>query len=293
MKAIAYYIFAIKAWILSLLPLRILYAFSFLLYIVLYYISAYRRKVVDKNLRNSFPDKNEAEIRLLSKKFYKHLADMFIEGIKLRHMSEKELNKRFKLLNPELLNSYAEQGRSAIATFGHYGNWEWIVGIQSLLDHKVLTVYKPLHNQYFDRYFLNIRSRYGMEIIPMSSTLRSIISNKKEGNNTLTVLVADQTPPKGEIHYWIDFLNQDTPVYLGIEKLARKFDMAVFYFKIKKVKRGFYTVEAELITDDPTNMKEHELTDRHMLRLEEHILEQPEYWLWSHRRWKHKRSVKK
>ena len=127
----------------------------------------------------------------------------------------------------------------------------------------------------------------------MSSTLRAIINNNKASISTLTALVADQTPPKSEIHYWTTFLNQDTPVYLGIEKLARKFDIPVFFLKIKKVKRGYYTVEAELITDKPNELKEFELTEKHIKRLETHILEQPEFWLWSHRRWKHKRAAKK
>lgn len=293
MKALGYYIFVCFAWLISLLPLSILYFFSWLLYIALYYISRYRRNVVKKNLNLSFPEKDNKEIKNLSKKFYKHLADMFIEGIKLKHMSEKQLHLRFNLLNPELLNLYAEKGRSAIAALGHYGNWEWIIGLQSKLDYKVLTVYKPLHNPYFDKFFLNIRTQYGMSIIPMSSTLRTIITNRKKGISTLTALVADQTPPKSEIQYWTNFLNQDTPVYMGIEKLARKFDMVVFFFKIKKIKRGYYTVEAELITDDANNMKEYELTNKHIKQLEKHILEQPEYWLWSHRRWKHKRTEDK
>jgi KDO2-lipid IV(A) lauroyltransferase len=212
---------------------------------------------------------------------------MFIEGIKLRHMSEKQLMKRFKYLNPELINSIYDKKQDAIAAFGHYGNWEWIIGMHKTISYKVLTVYKPLHNKYFDKYFFDTRSKYGMELVPMASILRRILSNSREGVNTLTALVADQTPPRKEIHYTINFLNQETPVYLGVEKIARRFNMAVFFYNIRKVKRGYYEVEAELLTDNPQELKEHELTKMHMARLEKLIREKPEYWLWSHRRWKH------
>lgn len=291
MKAIGYYIFSGFTWLLALLPLRILYVFSYLLYFIFTVFPGYRKAVVMQNLRNSFPEKDEGELRSLSKKFYMHLADMFIEGIKIRHMTEKELLKRFNFKNPELVNKYTSQGRDAIAAFGHYGNWEWIVGIHRVLDARVLTVYKPLHNRYFDRYFLKLRSRYGMELVAMSSTLRRIISYRKEGVNTLTGLVADQTPPKKDIQFWTGFLNHDTPVYMGVEKLARKFDMVVFFFKISKVKRGYYELEAEVICDDAISLDEFELTRLHIKRLEKHILEKPEYWLWSHRRWKHKKKM--
>lgn len=291
MKALSYYIFSVFTWLIALLPLPVLYIFSWLLYFIFYYFPAYRKDIVKENLKNSFPHKTDKELKTISKRFYMHLADMFIEGVKIRHMSISQLQKRFKLVNPELVNSYFEKQRDAIAAFGHYGNWEWTVGLHKVLNHHILMVYKPLHNKYFDKYFLNIRSRYGMEIVPMSSVLRRIITNRKEKINTLSCLVADQTPPRREIHYSLDFLNQSTPVYQGVEKIATKFDMAVFYFYIRKVKRGYYEVEAELLTDSPKELEEHELTRMHMKRLETLINERPELWLWSHRRWKHKKKI--
>lgn len=293
MKAISYYIFSAFTWLIALLPLPLMYIFSYLLYFIFYYLPGYRKKVVMMNLRNSLPEKSEAELISISKKFYMHLGDMFIEGIKLRHMSIGQLNKRFKFINPELVNSYFAKNRDAIAAFGHYGNWEWTVGMHRVINHHILMVYKPLNNSYFDKYFFNIRSRYGMEIVPMSSVLRRIIENRKENRNTISCLVADQTPPRKEIHYSLDFLNQSTPVYLGVEKIATKFDMAVFYFNIRKVKRGYYEVEAELLTEKPKELEEHELTRMHMERLEKLIEERPELWLWSHRRWKYNKAVNK
>jgi KDO2-lipid IV(A) lauroyltransferase len=293
MKAVFYYIFTFLAWLISLLPLQVLYIFSYLLFFIFYYFPGYRKEVVLKNLRLSFPEKSEDEIKAISKRFYLHLSDMFIEGIKLRHMSSKELLRRYKYINPELMNSYFDSGQDAIAAFGHYGNWEWIAGMHKVVKYRVMTVYKPLHNKYFDQYFYDLRSRYGMDIVPMSSILRKILQYQKEGINTLTCLVADQTPPRKEIHFWTEFLNQDTPVYLGVEKIAAKFNMAVFFLKINKVKRGYYEVEAELLTDRPGKMDEFELTRMHMNKLEKEIREKPEYWLWSHRRWKYKRSTNK
>ena len=290
MKAIFFYIFAAFAWVISLLPLELLYVFSYPLYFVFHFFPGYRKELVLKNLRNSFPSKNDNEIRKIARRYYMHLADMFIEGTKLRHMSSAELGKRFRLKNPELLNMYFAKGQDAIAAFGHYGNWEWITATHLAIDYRMLTVYKPLHNRYFDNYFLRVRSRHGMDIIPMSSILRKIIEFRRNNTRTITGLVADQTPPKGEIQYWTSFLNQDTPVYLGVEKLATKFNMAVFFFKIRQVKRGYYEVEAELLTDNPSELEEHELTEMHTRKLEEIIIEKPEFWLWSHRRWKHKKS---
>ncbi len=291
MKAILFNIFSAFAWLITLLPLRVLYFFSHILFFLFYYFPGYRKDIVNKNLRNSFPDKSEDELKSVARKFYKHLADMFVEGIKLRHMSEGELMKRFRYLNPELINSYYDKKQDAIAAFGHYGNWEWIIGMHKVFNYHSLTVYKPLHNKYFDNYFYKIRGKYGMELVPMASVLRRIFSYRKEGVNTLTALVADQTPPRKEIHFSLNFLNQQTPVYLGVEKIAQKFNMSVFFFNIRKVKRGYYEIEAELITDKPQELKEHELTKMHMARLEKLIVEKPEYWLWSHRRWKHKKKV--
>ena len=288
MEWVLYKCFTILTWLVALLPLKVLYIFSWKLYYFLYYITGYRRKVVYNNLRSAFPEMSQPEIKMLGKKFYSHLSDIIIEGIKLRHLSEAELHKRFRFKNPELINKYAMEGRDVIATFGHFGNWEWNIALNKIFDALILAVYKPLHNRHFDRYFLKLRSRYGMELVPMSSTLRRIIECRKDGIRTITALLADQTPPKKDIQFWMNFLNQETPVYLGVEKLAAKFNMVVFFLKINKVRRGYYEVEAELISDRPTELEEYDLTRMHMQRLEKHILEKPEYWLWSHRRWKHK-----
>lgn len=291
MKVIVFYIFLFLNWVITLLPLRILYGFSPVFYFLLYHLLRYRKTVVLTNLHNSFPDKTEKELVVISKKFYWHLADLFIEVLKLQHMNAKRIKERYKVLNPELLNKLCDEGKSTIGIFGHYGNWEWIISLPLSIEYKSVTVYKPLANKYFDRLLNKFRSQYGIELIPMIKTGRTLYRYEKEGINTLIGLVADQTPPGNEIQYWTKFLNQDTPVYLGIEKLSHKFNMAVVFFHIDKVRRGYYELTPEIITIDPTKLKPYEITERHVKKLEEQIKERPELWMWSHRRWKHKKPA--
>jgi len=289
MKAISYYIFLVINWIITLLPFCILYVISDLLYLILYYFASYRRKVVATNLKNSFPEKSEKELRKIEKKFYRHLADLFLETFKLSHLSEKEFRKRFTVSNLEVIERLYEQKRDIVAVMGHYSNWEWLSIFPSYTKYKTISIYKPLQNEYFDAFINKIRSKHRMVLSPMSSIIREIISNRKNGVNTISVFISDQIPVKAEIQYWTNFLNQDTPVYLGIEKVAVKYDMAIVYFNIQKVKRGYYNLDIELLFDQTSGLPPHVITDTHVRRLEEIINDKPEYWIWSHRRWKHLR----
>ena len=291
MKAILFRIFYIINWIITLLPLRVLYIFTWLFYIVLAWIPGYRRKIILNNLQNAFPNKSHKELKKIRRKFWVHFAHLFIESLKLQHMSAEELKKRYRVKNPELLEKLYSEGKSALAVFGHYGNWEWIVIMQQFTKSKFIAIYKPLNNKYFDQYLLKLRSKYGSTIVPMSHTLREMVSCSKQGIPTITALVSDQTPPKRDIQYWTQFLNQDTPVYLGIEKLSRKMNLPVLWFNIEIEKRGYYTIEIEILTDSPQSLKEHEITELHVRKLEEQIKKRPELWLWSHRRWKRTKPV--
>ncbi len=291
MKAVIFYIFLSLNWVITLLPLKILYGFSPVFYFVLYHLLRYRRAIVLKNLRNSFPEKTERELFTISKKFYRHLADVFIEVLKLQHMKASEIKKRYRIINPELLDKIKDEGKSTIAVFGHYANWEWIISLPLNIKYKILAAYKPLTNKYFDRHFFKFRSQYGLEPIPMIRTGRILFHYEEAGINTLVGLVSDQTPPKSEIQYWTKFLNQDTPVYLGIEKLSHKFNMVVVYLHIDKVRRGYYEVTPEIITDEPSRLKPYEVTEKHVKLLEDQIKRRPELWMWSHRRWKHKKPA--
>jgi len=290
MRAFAFYLFYILNRIFALLPLRILYIFSDLLFILLYYFPGYRKKVVQTNLKNAFPEKTPSELKTIERKFYRHLADLFAEIIKLPNLSNSALLKRCRIENIELLEKLCNEGRDTVAIVGHYNNWEYLTVISLLTRYTCITVYKPLKNKYFDKYFIWLRTRQKMLVTPMSQVVRDIIEYRKKGTRILVSLLADQTPSRGDIHYWTTFLNQETPVYLGAEKIASKYDMAVVFFNHQKIKRGYYSVKFELLFDHTRELPEHLITEAHVKRLEEIIIEKPEYWLWSHRRWKHKRE---
>jgi Kdo2-lipid IVA lauroyltransferase/acyltransferase len=289
--ALAFHIFYAINWIITLLPLRILYIFSDLLFLGFYYFPTYRKKVVLSNLRNSFPEKSEKEIKIIAYRFYRHLADLFVETLKLTHLSKKQLMKRMRLTNPELLEELYHNDRDVLGVLGHYNNWEWLQSMNYYTSLQNVSIYKPLQNKRFDRFMYKLRHKNGMILTPMSSIIREIIRLRGEKKRSLFGFITDQTPPRNELKYWTTFLNQDTPVYQGIEKIAAKYDMAVVWFSTDKVKRGYYTVTAEMLYEHTKGLHEHEITESHVRKLEQNILKNPEYWIWSHRRWKHKKAI--
>jgi Kdo2-lipid IVA lauroyltransferase/acyltransferase len=291
MAAIGYYIFYGINWLLTLLPLPVLYIFSDLLYIVLYYFPSYRRKDVALNLKNSFPEKTDEELKLIEKKFYKHLADLIIETFKMVHMSKAEQMKRFTYTNLEIIDRLREEKRDVIAVVAHYNNWEWPTLLPHYLKYKTIIIYRPLQNKYFNRFVNNLRTKYGLVLTPTSHIIREIVNFKRNNINTVSAFISDQTPPKSDIRYWTTFLNQDTPVFTGVEKIASKYDMAIVFFNVQKVKRGYYNLDIELLFDHTAGLPENLITETHVRRLEEIIKEKPEYWIWSHRRWKHKKPA--
>lgn len=290
MRNPGFYIFYCVNWIITLLPLKILYIFSDLLYVFFYYFPTYRKNVVAKNLENSFPDKSSDERRKIAKKFYRHLADLFVETLKLTHLSNKELKKRFTVTNPGLLKRLYESGYDLILAHSHYNNWEWLVSLPLNTDYKVVGVYKPLQSRSFDRFINKLRSRNNMGLTPMNHVVRDIVTNREKNIRAVYGLISDQTPAKPDIRYYTTFLNQETPVYLGIEKIAKRYIMPVIFLNVQKIKRGYYSVTAELLFENPAGLPEYTITETHVRRLEELIREKPEYWLWTHRRWKYKRQ---
>lgn len=273
--------------IISLLPFWLLYLISDLLYFFLYYIFKYRRKVVQTNLANAFPEKSQDERKGIEKRFYSFLADLMMESIKSISISPDELKKRYKFVNLEVITKYLQDGRSVIAVSGHYGNWEWgPLAIPLELKKDVLVVYKSLSNKNFDNKINSIRSRFGAIMVSMKMTLRKIAEYKNIPH--VLVLVGDQTPTREESQYFTTFLNQPTAVFLGIEKIALKANDAIIYFSINRIKRGHYKSIVKPLVEYPRDTKEHEITNAHTLELENLIREKPELWLWSHRRWKFK-----
>lgn len=289
MSAIFYYIFFSVNWLITLLPLRILYLFSDFWFYIVYYLIGYRKKVVFTNLKNSFPEKSDEEINKIAKKFYRHLCDLVIEILALVHSNEKKMQKHFKVKNPEVLDNIYDQNKSVIVLAAHYGNWEYFLSLPLFLKHKVVAIYKPFSNKYFDNLMISIRKKFGVEPVEMKQTIKLIVKYRREKKLAITAFFSDQSPMKSEINYWTNFLNQDTPVYLGAEKIARKTNQTVVFIKIEKIKRGCYEAEIIKLFDNPKNAQQYEITEEHLRVLEKIINNKPEHWLWSHRRWKHKR----
>ena len=280
-------------WLHALLPLKILYILSDILFFPMFYIVRYRRKLVYQNMKDSFPEKSEKEIRRMEKAFYHHFCDYIVETIKLLHSSDKETRKRVKFHNTEALQEIVDNGGSCLMLLGHYGNWEFVPSVTLWMRKGSVIfaqIYRPLKNKWFDRFFLKLRGRYHSECIAKQDTLRSILRYKSSGRPSITGFMADQTPSPANIHHWVNFLNHDTPVFTGVEKIAHKVGFSVFYFDVEKIKRGYYSVTIREISKNPKETEEFEITNKYMEMMETTILRAPEYWLWTHNRWKHKRS---
>ena len=279
-------------WIIMLLPLRVLYLFSDILYFFSYYLIAYRKKVTLTNLKKSFPEKSSVEIRKIAKRFYRHLFDQFIESFKLLQMNEEQILKRFHYRNPEVLDELYSKNKSIITVFGHYGNWEWLASLPLITKYKVLAIYKPLANSILDKFFIRLREKFGVITVTIQQTLRKILDSQQNKELTIMFFLGDQRPMRRYIKYWTTFLNQDTPVLLGVEKIAKQTDQAVVFIDIQKKKRGFYEIVFTKLFENPKETEEFEITEKHIRTLEKIIINRPELWLWSHRRWKHEKLKK-
>ncbi|OMP77883.1 lysophospholipid acyltransferase family protein [[Flexibacter] sp. ATCC 35208] len=285
-----YYLLQFATYGLALLPFRVLYLLSDVVYVLLYHVLSYRKKVVMNNLRASFPDKSEKELTAICKEFYHYLCDMFLETFKTLVISKETMLKRC-VFTPDtiaLFNKLAEEEKSVILVMGHKGNWEWAGNSFSiLLKQQLYVIYHPLSNKNLDALMYKMRTRFGTKLIAMQDTFREMVKNRKEIN--ATAFIADQSPQPATAH-WMAFLNQDTPVFKGTEKIAQKMNYPVVYVTVNKVKRGYYSVEASMLVEAPTNEPEGAITEIHTHKLEQDIIAQPATWLWSHRRWKHKRQ---
>ena len=292
MQAIGFYLLLPILYFFSILPLPLLYLFSDVVYFPLYYIFRYRREVVHLNLKNSFPGKNKEELITLEKEYYHHLCDLVIESVKALTISSKEINQRCKFLPGamEIFRNLYQENKNVIVMMGHFGNWEWAgLSMSNQSPYLLQVTYRPLSNKKFDQLFLNLRSRFGAKPVTMNDTYREMMRNKEK--MSCTVFIADQTPPSDSV-LWIYFLNQDTLVFRGAERIARKMNLPVLYASVKKIKRGYYGIRIEDIAMNPSLTKEDEITHHFNTMLEKDIIGQPFNWLWSHRRWKHRKNVK-
>ena len=291
MQLIAYILIYPILWLISILPFRLLYGLSDVLWLFLYKIFGYRKSTVKENLRLVFPEKSEKEISKITSQFYHHLCDMILEAIKSMTISEKELKKRYKFTNIELINNLEEKQRSIILMCGHYGSWEWIFIMQKYINYKGYAIYKRLANKHFDKLVKRIRAKFDTHLITTKETFNILSECKKRGELTINGFASDQSPKATKAFHWNEFMGIKVPMYTGAETLAKKLDMAVVFFSVKRIKRGYYETSFKTITENPNDYKDYEITDMFFRLVEEQILEAPQYYLWTHKRWKHRNKV--
>jgi KDO2-lipid IV(A) lauroyltransferase len=280
MTAILYYC---VVYPLSLLPLWILYGLSDLVFLLFMSILPYRKKVVQINIENSFPDLSPRDQAVLVRGFYRHFSDLLIESIKNLSISREELVRRMKVLNPEVLQELEKKGKSVLFVSGHFNNWEWFITSQALLvPFDSYGIGMPLSNGFWDKKLTERRQRFGLKVVN-AKNYKEMFQQEK----AVSVLVlTDQAPADARKSYWMEFLQQPTPILFGVEQMANEFDLSVVHFTMKKIKRGQYSVEFQVLTEDPKSLSYGVLTEKHVKLLEESIIDQPCNWLWSHKRWK-------
>ncbi len=291
MQTVLYYIVYGFFRLLALLPLQVLYLLSWLARILLYHVIRYRRGVVAENLRNAFPEREKEELLKIEKQYYTHMCDLIAETIYQSGMSASEVRKRVVYANPEVVEQYYRQGKHVAGMLGHCNNWEWMYGFPLLTNLQCIVIYRPVRNRVFDRVMLKLRSRFGADLVPMRVAPKRIFHYDREGVRTITAFIADQSPPPGSTPKWLTFLNRETAFYSGPEVIARKMNMVAVYFKMKKVRRGYYEFEFVPLTVNAGEIAEGDLIRAYVAELEQHINEEPAHWLWSHRRWKRKREA--
>ncbi len=277
-------------WCIAAMPFGLFYFFSDLLFILIFHIVRYRRKVVRENLNLAFPLKNRSEINTIEKEFYHHMCDVFLETIKTMKIGREELIERYKVVNPETLTEL-EKERGILVLIPHYGNWEWSIVVNLMFKTPGYAVYQKIGNPYFDALIKKIRARYNTILIHQKEMVRTIVRNQDAGTNAVYGVVSDQSPQRHRTKYWRSFMGITVPVFDSPELLARKYRLAVVFAKISKLKRGHYQVEFVPIATEGSKAPEHEITDRFFELTEECITRTPSYYLWTHRRWKHRDSV--
>ena len=257
---------------------------SYLLYLLVYRLMRYRIKVVRRNLKESFPEKNEDELRRIERGFYHFFCDYLVESVKLMTISKKNITKRMTFKGTELLEEAIRDGQSCAIYLGHLCNWEWVTSLPFWITPH------PIENKAFDKLFLRLRQRLGAECIAMQDTLRKVVEYRRKNTPVVIGFISDQKPHWVNIHHWVDFLHHDTPVLTGTERIVRKMNYAVFFLDIRRVRRGYYEAEIKLMTREPQKMKDYEITDIYFKMLEQSICQSPDMWLWSHNRWSRTRE---
>jgi KDO2-lipid IV(A) lauroyltransferase len=277
-------------YLLSRLPMRVLYALSDFFFFLMFNVIGYRKIVVLENLKLAFPEKSEEERKKIAKDFFRHLTDLIMESVKSFSISEKEMSKRYRYKNPELVNNFTKQGRSIALVAAHQANWEWSISLPLVLDGNVNGAYTKLGNPYFEKVVRSSREKYGIIGYKTSETVKGMQKNFAEKTQGLYILLSDQSPQLHKTFYWNEFFGVQVPMHTGAEILAKRFDLVVINYITRKVKRGYYETEFQLITDTPKEFEDYQITDKYTRLTENNIKQQPALYLWSHKRFKHRNS---
>jgi len=275
---------------IAILPFKVVYVLSDFIFFLLYSVFGYRKKVVYKNLKLVFPEKSDKELKQIQRTFYGHLCDTFMEMIKTMNLSNEEVKKRYYVTNLEVLLEI-EKTKSILIVCSHYANWEWNVSINNYVKSEGYAVYQKIKNRYFDNWIQSTRARFKTTLITQEETVRTVVKNVKENIPSIYGMVSDQSPQAHRAPYWTEFMGIKVPVFSGPESMARKMDLAVVFLKVVKVKRGYYEATFIPITTAGKSTNEHEITDKFLRLTEQQIRENPPYYLWTHRRWKHRNKA--
>ncbi|QXP53019.1 lysophospholipid acyltransferase family protein [Cellulophaga sp. HaHa_2_95] len=274
-------------WFISILPYTLFYWLSDFVFFLVYTLFGYRKKVVYSNLKLVFPDKSEQELLQIQRKFYSHLIDTFMEMIKTMALSKAQVQQRYTIKNIEILKELGKT-KSVLIVCSHYANWEWNVSINNYVDFKGYAVYQKVANKYFDHWIRKVRARWNTTLITQEETVKTVVRNVRDDVRSAYGMVSDQSPQAHRAPYWTEFMGIKVPVFSGAETMARKMDLGVLFLKVAKVKRGYYEAEFIPITAAGKSTAAHEITDKFLRLTEQQILERPEHYLWTHRRWKHR-----
>jgi KDO2-lipid IV(A) lauroyltransferase len=289
MQFIIYILLYPILWCISILPFRLLYVLSDGFYFLTYYIISYRKKIVRENLALTLPHLSEKERLIIEKKSYQNMCDVFLEMIKTLTISKTEIDKRYKFKNIEVYLELEKKGKSIALLCAHYASYEWVVSINSKITFEGYAIYKKINNRYFDKLVRDIRSKFKATLITTKETIPTMESNFKNRKLGLYGLVSDQSPRFGSFYHWNKFMGIEVPIHTGGEMLAKKYDMNVIFLRTKKLRRGFYEAELEILSENAKEEPNYEITDRFLKLVEQQIYEKPEYYLWTHKRWKHRK----
>ena len=278
-------------WVVSRLPFSIIYGISDVLFYLVYHVVRYRRNAVWENLTLVFPNEDPKVLKKIRKDFYRHLCDMFLEMIKTMGISKEEMQKRFRCENIALLQQYEANGKSAILMFPHYASWEWVLSLNAQLKAPGYGIYQKIQNPYFDKLIRDIRGKFGTTLLQTDASTRLIARKTREKEVFTLGIISDQSPLHFKAKYWTEFMGVTVPVHIGGEVLSKTFDLVPLYLKVRKLKRGYYSATVKCLSENPKSVPDYGITDVFLKETEASIKEAPEFYFWTHKRWKHRHNV--